>query len=136
MAKVFTFLVNLVAAANLPLYLACSLAVLTLWRRGEITRVGPRHLIWFGAALFAAIYCIWSFIGAGREPLLWANTEGRSGATMARLNQSLSVLSFASLIRACSDGGSVRNLATRSETSESAQLFSSALENPSAQPFA
>jgi APA family basic amino acid/polyamine antiporter len=72
MAKVFTFLVNLVAAANLPLYLACSLAVLTLWRRGEITRIGPRHLVWFGAALFAAIYCIWSFIGAGREPLLWA----------------------------------------------------------------
>ena len=72
MAKVFTFLVNLVAAANLPLYLACSLAVLTLWRRGEITRIGPRQLVWFGAALLAAIYCIWSFIGAGREPLLWA----------------------------------------------------------------
>jgi APA family basic amino acid/polyamine antiporter len=72
MAKVFTFLINLVAAANLPLYLACSLAVLTLWRRGEIKRVGRRQLVWFGAALFAAIYCVWSFVGVGREPLLWA----------------------------------------------------------------
>jgi APA family basic amino acid/polyamine antiporter len=72
MAKVFTFLVNLVAAANLPLYLACSLAVLTLWRRGEITRIGRRQFMWFGAALLAAVYCVWSFVGAGREPLLWA----------------------------------------------------------------
>jgi basic amino acid/polyamine antiporter, APA family len=72
MAKVFTFLINLVAAANLPLYLVCSLAVLTLWRRGEITRVGRREVVWFGAAALAAIYCVWSFAGAGREPLLWA----------------------------------------------------------------
>jgi APA family basic amino acid/polyamine antiporter len=72
MAKVFTFLINLVAAANLPLYLACSLAVLTLWRRGEITRIGPRQFAWLGAALLAAIYCVWSFVGVGREPLLWA----------------------------------------------------------------
>jgi basic amino acid/polyamine antiporter, APA family len=72
MAEVFTFLVNLVAAANLPLYLACCLAVLTLWRRGEITRIGRRELIWFGAALFAAVYCVWSFVGAGSKPLLWA----------------------------------------------------------------
>jgi basic amino acid/polyamine antiporter, APA family len=72
MAKVFTFLSVLVTAANLPLYLACSLAVLMLWKQGKIGRVGRRELLWFGAALLAAVYCIWVFVGVGAEPFLWA----------------------------------------------------------------
>jgi basic amino acid/polyamine antiporter, APA family len=79
MAKVFTFLSVLVTAANLPLYLACSLAVLTLWMEGKIVRVGRRELVWFAAALFAAIYCVWAFVGVGRESLLWALALGAMG---------------------------------------------------------
>jgi APA family basic amino acid/polyamine antiporter len=72
MTKVFTFLSVLVTAANLPLYLACSLAVLVLWRQGKIARVGVRELTWFAAALLAVVYCIWVFVGMHREDLLWA----------------------------------------------------------------
>jgi basic amino acid/polyamine antiporter, APA family len=92
MTKVFTFLGVLVTAANLPLYLACSLAVLMLWKQGKIARVGRRELTWFGAALLAAAYCIWVFVGVGSEPLLWAAALAALGipfqlwATRARRN--------------------------------------------------
>jgi APA family basic amino acid/polyamine antiporter len=95
MAKVFTFLSVLVTAANLPLYLACSLAVLVLWKQGKIARVGLRQITWFGAAALAAAYCIWVFIGVGSEPLLWAVALAASGipfhwwASRARRNQIL-----------------------------------------------
>jgi basic amino acid/polyamine antiporter, APA family len=61
-----------VTAANLPLYLACSLAVLVMWKRGQHARPGPRELLWFSAALLAAAYCIWVFVGVGAKPLLCA----------------------------------------------------------------
>jgi basic amino acid/polyamine antiporter, APA family len=70
-ASVFTFLSVLTTAANLPLYLVCSLAVLVLWQQGRIARAGARQLVWFAAALLAAGYCIWVFIGVGSAPLLW-----------------------------------------------------------------
>ena len=71
MTKVFTFLSVLVTAAVLPLYVACSLAMLMLWKQGRIARVGRRELTGFGAALLAVAYCIWVLIGAGSGPLLW-----------------------------------------------------------------
>lgn len=70
MAKVFTFLSVLVTASNLPVYLAGSLAVLVLWKRGEIGRIGRREVLWIAAAPLAAAYCIWAFAGAGAKPLL------------------------------------------------------------------
>jgi basic amino acid/polyamine antiporter, APA family len=70
MAKVFTFLSVLVTASNLPLYLAGSLGVLVLWKRGEIGRVGRREVLWIAAAPLAAAYCVWAFAGAGAKPLL------------------------------------------------------------------
>lgn len=70
MTKVFTFLSVLVTASNLPLYLAGSLAVLVLWKRGEIGRVGRREVLWIAAAPLAAAYCVWAFAGAGAKPLL------------------------------------------------------------------
>ena len=79
MTQVFTFLSVLVTAANLPLYLACSLAVLVLWRQGKITRVGRRELTWFAAALLAVLYCIYVFIGMHREDLLWALALAAAG---------------------------------------------------------
>lgn len=72
MAQSFTFLSVVVTAANLPLYLVCSLAVLVLWRRGQIAAPGRREMTLFLAALFALGYCIWAFIGVGLESLLWA----------------------------------------------------------------
>jgi APA family basic amino acid/polyamine antiporter len=70
MAKVFTFLSVLVTASNLPLYLAGSVGVLVLWKRGEIGRIGRREVLWIAAAPLAAAYCIWAFAGAGAKPLL------------------------------------------------------------------
>ena len=70
MAKVFTFLSVLTTASNLPLYLAGSLGVLVLWKRGEIGRIGPREVLWIAAAPLAAAYCVWAFAGAGGKPLL------------------------------------------------------------------
>jgi APA family basic amino acid/polyamine antiporter len=69
-ATVFTFLSELVTASNLPLYVAGSLAVLVLWRRGAIGRIGRREIVWICAAPLAAVYCIWAFAGAGARPLL------------------------------------------------------------------
>ena len=45
MAKGFAFLSVVVTAANLPLYLFCALAILVLWRRGEISRPTRREML-------------------------------------------------------------------------------------------
>jgi APA family basic amino acid/polyamine antiporter len=79
MAGAFTLLIVISTAANLPLYLACSLAVLVLWRRGQIPQPGPRELRWFAAALLATLYCVWIFVGVGAKPLLWAFALGGAG---------------------------------------------------------
>ncbi|MDH4260649.1 MAG: amino acid permease [Gammaproteobacteria bacterium] len=64
----FTFLSIIVTAANLPVYLCCSLGLLWLWRRapGNV----PRHAWLFGAGGLA--FSIFAFIGVGTEPFLWA----------------------------------------------------------------
>ncbi len=79
MTKVFTFLSVLVTAANLPLYLACSLAVLVLWRQGRVARVGLREITWFAVAILATVYCIWVFCGMHRDDLLWALALAAAG---------------------------------------------------------
>ncbi len=71
LASVFTRLITIVTAANLPLYLACSLAVLVLWKRGEVRNVSRRIVGWCAAALFAVVYCIWVYAGVGAVPFLW-----------------------------------------------------------------
>jgi APA family basic amino acid/polyamine antiporter len=76
MVNIFTFLTLVVTAANLPLYLFCALAVLVLWKRGDIAQPGSREATWFVAALFATAYCLWAFVGVaakeGMASLLWA----------------------------------------------------------------
>jgi APA family basic amino acid/polyamine antiporter len=62
----FTFLTNVVTAANLPLYLCCSLAVAVLWRRGQ--KAGVRGM--FAIALFGTAYSIFAFVGLGHEPFM------------------------------------------------------------------
>jgi APA family basic amino acid/polyamine antiporter len=72
MAGAFTFLSVVVTAANLPIYIGCALAVLVLWRRGQIAKLGPRESRWIAAAALAAIYCVWASIGIGGKSLGWA----------------------------------------------------------------
>jgi basic amino acid/polyamine antiporter, APA family len=79
MAGVFTFLSVMVTAANMPLYLACAIAVWILWRRGERAAPGARDFIWLAAALLTIAYSIWIFLGMGAKPLLWAIVLGIAG---------------------------------------------------------
>jgi basic amino acid/polyamine antiporter, APA family len=79
LASGFTFLSVVVTAANFPMYFGCSLAVLVLWRRGQIGQPGAREARWIIAAALALIYCVWTFIGIGAHSLLWALALGLAG---------------------------------------------------------
>jgi len=72
MAGAFTLLSVVVTATNLPIYIGSALAVLVLWRRGQIPKPGPREIRWIVAAFLAVIYCVWASFGIGRKPLLQA----------------------------------------------------------------
>jgi len=69
LVSAFTFITRVVTAANLPLYLCCSLALLVLWRRGEAPDAG-RQAVLFGLA--GVCYVVFAFIGSGHEPFLLA----------------------------------------------------------------
>ena len=60
----FTFLSTVVTAANLPLYLGCSLALGVLWWRGQ--RDAGRDLL--VAAVLGVGYAIFAFVGMGARP--------------------------------------------------------------------
>lgn len=75
----FTFLSVVVTAANLPMYFGCSLAVLVLWRRRQVPKLGAREARWMIAAALAVIYCVWTFFGIGARSLLWALVLGLVG---------------------------------------------------------
>jgi APA family basic amino acid/polyamine antiporter len=60
----FTFITNVVTAANLPLYLCASLALAVLWRRGD--RAGVRGML--PVAVLGTAYVIFAFVGLGHEP--------------------------------------------------------------------
>jgi APA family basic amino acid/polyamine antiporter len=79
LAAGFTFLSVVVTAATIPLYFGCSLAVLLLWRRGQVPHPGAREARWMIAAALAVIYCVWTFIGIGARSLLWALALGLAG---------------------------------------------------------
>ncbi len=64
----FTFLTKVVTAANLPLYLCCTLALATLWKRGD--RALLRDLLMI--ALIGLMYVTFAFLGLGLEPFLLA----------------------------------------------------------------
>ena len=75
----FTFLSVVVTAATVPMYFGCSLAVLVLWRRGQVPQLGAREARWMIAAALAVLYCLWTFIGIGARSLLWALALGLAG---------------------------------------------------------
>jgi basic amino acid/polyamine antiporter, APA family len=60
----FTFLSTVVTAANLPLYLGCSLALGVLWWRGH--RDAGRDLL--VAAAIGTAYTVFAFVGMGAQP--------------------------------------------------------------------
>ncbi len=68
LVKGFTFLSIITTAANLPVYLCCSVGLLWLWRRepGKLPRLAG--LFGLGGTAFS----IYAFIGVGTEPFLWA----------------------------------------------------------------
>jgi basic amino acid/polyamine antiporter, APA family len=72
LVNIFTFLSVVVTAANLPLYIVCSLAVLVLWRRGQVRRPGRYGWALAVAAALATAYCIWASLGIGLDSLAWA----------------------------------------------------------------
>ena len=75
LVKGFTFLSIITTAANLPIYLCCSLGLIWLWRRepGKVPR-----LAWlFGVG--GTAFSIYAFIGIGREPFLWALALAAAG---------------------------------------------------------
>jgi len=65
----FTFITLLVTAANLPLYLACALALAVLWRRGAAPCRGRGVLL---VAVIATLYVVYAFIGIGGAPFVYA----------------------------------------------------------------
>jgi len=71
----FTFLTQVVTAANLPLYLLCSIALVVLARRGE--RNLPASLFVLG--LLGTAYVVFAFIGLGSEPFIWSLALGAAG---------------------------------------------------------
>lgn len=65
----FTFITRVVTAANLPLYLCCSLALLVLWRRRSMGCATRPVLL---AASGSAVFVVLAFVGIGREPSVYA----------------------------------------------------------------
>jgi APA family basic amino acid/polyamine antiporter len=75
MVEGFTFLTQVVTAANLPLYLFCAIALVVLSLRGE--RKLPASLLALG--IIGTAYAVFSFIGLGHEPFLWSLVLGAAG---------------------------------------------------------
>lgn len=74
----FTFLSTVVTAANLPLYLCCSLALGILWWRGKKTSgQGIRDMLVI--AVMGTAYVLFAFVGLGHEPFLLALGLGAAG---------------------------------------------------------
>lgn len=71
----FTFLSQVVTAANLPLYLLCAVALVVLTRRGE--RKLPASLFVLG--ILGTAYVVFAFVGLGREPFVWSLVLGAAG---------------------------------------------------------
>ncbi len=71
MAQAFRFFILLATSANLVAYLVCSVALLTLLRRGQLEG-SRRSTPWLAAAgALGAAYSLWAIAGAGKEATLW-----------------------------------------------------------------
>lgn len=70
MVEVFTFMILLATSATLVTYLVCSLALLVLMRRGQLSS-GRRHAALASVGVLGATYALWAIGGAGMEANLW-----------------------------------------------------------------
>src|SRR2546423_568931 len=71
-SKVFSLLIVIATGATLPLYVASTLGLIVLRRRGQLP-ARARRPQWLQAAAFAAlVYCVWGSIGIRPRPPLWA----------------------------------------------------------------
>jgi APA family basic amino acid/polyamine antiporter len=91
----FTVMSQVVTAANLPLYLCCSIALAVLWRRGKrLDDKGVRGLLTI--AVLGTAYAIFAFVGMGHEAFVMALVLAACGLPLyifmrilrARLNRS------------------------------------------------
>jgi APA family basic amino acid/polyamine antiporter len=71
----FTKLSLIVSAANLPLYVCCSIALFTLLARRS---AGLSPALWIAGAGGVA-FAAFAFFGVGREPFIWALVLGLAG---------------------------------------------------------
>jgi len=71
MAQVFKFFILLATSANLVAYLVCSLALLRLIGRGELSGRRKRSAWLAAAGVVGAAYSLWAIAGAGGEATLW-----------------------------------------------------------------
>jgi APA family basic amino acid/polyamine antiporter len=79
----FTFLTQLVTAANLPLYLLCALALVALWWRGERRDRGA----WLLVGALGTGYSLFAFIGVGGMPVLWSVVLALAGVPLYVLSR-------------------------------------------------
>jgi APA family basic amino acid/polyamine antiporter len=77
---VFKLLSVIVTAANLPVYLTCTLAIVVMGRESLNSAQRKRTVTVTLAAVCAAAYCAWACVGIGLEPLLWTVALGAVGA--------------------------------------------------------
>ncbi|MFL6600308.1 MAG: amino acid permease [Steroidobacteraceae bacterium] len=78
--NLFVFLSVVVTAANLPVYLSCTLAILAISRREATPAPRTPTVTVTVAAASAAAYCAWVSIGIGIKPLLWTLALGAVSA--------------------------------------------------------
>ena len=71
LVKVFTFLLLVATGTSLFMYLACSLALLRLGAQGRLGHAGRGTPGLAAVGGLAALYALWTLIGAGWEALLW-----------------------------------------------------------------
>ena len=79
----FTFLTQVVTAANLPLYLLCSIALVVATRRGERSLPGGLFVL----GILGTAYVVFAFIGLGSEPFIWSLVLGAAGLPLYWLMQ-------------------------------------------------
>ncbi|MGE0581523.1 MAG: APC family permease [Steroidobacteraceae bacterium] len=75
----FVFLSTIVTAANLPLYLCSSLALVILWHRGERPAGGDLRVL----GTLGTAYVVLTFYGVGHVPFLWALALAAAGVPIS-----------------------------------------------------
>jgi len=76
LAQGYTFLIVLVTAASLPLYLICAAGLIKLLRRGVVPGPGGKTGLMVFSCVAVMVFSVWAFYGIGQESFLWALALG------------------------------------------------------------